>query len=388
LGSGPITLSDGTLTWSGTNVSDVSSQLQIGTGGGTLDTNGNDVSLANGFGGSGPVTKTGAGTLTLNAANGSYGNQLVVHQGTVLVPAGKSVTTPVEIASGGTLNCDGGTLGGGVTNQGGTADGAPGAPTNVGASAGFENATLSFTPGVANCYPLSYTVSGGGLSWSVNSSPATLSGLTANHAYTFTLTATNPIGSASAGSNTITAEPYDPSVSIGSPANGAAYRYGQTVDAGYGCQDGTGGPGVSSCTGTISSGVAVNTKAPGRHTFTVTATSLDGLRTSATVTYTVLAPPNSFKIKSVRANRKGTITVSLSSLREPGIVTVTERATKVPQFIVRKHVRSEPTLKFTVPASKRLRALLKHHGVTVRLTIAYTPTNGVTRDLVTSTRLK
>ena len=62
LGSGPITLSDGTLTWSGTNASDVSSQLQIGSGGGTLDTTGNDVSFANGFGGSGPVTKTGAGT--------------------------------------------------------------------------------------------------------------------------------------------------------------------------------------------------------------------------------------------------------------------------------------------------------------------------------------
>jgi hypothetical protein len=215
-----------------------------------------------------------------------------------------------------------------------------------------------------------------------------LSGLTANHAYTFTLTATNPIGSASAGSNTITAEPYDPSVSIGSPANGATYKYGQTVDAVYGCQDGTGGLGISSCAGTIASGAAVNTRAPGQHTFTATATSLDGLSTSSTVTYTVLAPPNSFKIKSVRANRKGMITVSLSSLPEPGTVTVTERVTKVPHFSVRESVGSKPTLKFTVSASKRLRALLKHRRVTVRLTIAYTPTNGVTRDLVTSIRLK
>jgi hypothetical protein len=120
----------------------------------------------------------------------------------------------------------------------------------------------------------------------------------------------------------------------------------------------------------------------------VTATSVDGLSSSSTITYTVLAPQNRFTVKSVRANRKGAITVSLSSLPEPGTVTVTERATKVPQFTVHETVGSKPTLKFTVPASKRLKGLLKRGGVTVRLPIAYTPTNGIARDLVTSTHLK
>jgi autotransporter-associated beta strand protein len=388
LGTGPVALNNGTLTWSGANTSDISSKLQIGSGGGTLDTNGNDATFANSFGGGGPLTKTGAGTLTLNAASGSYGNEVVVNQGTVLVPASKSVTTPVLIDSGGALNCDGGTLSGGVTNDGGTATGAPDAPTSVTASPGFENATLSFTAGTANCYPLSYTVSGGGLSWSPSSSPATLSGLSGSHAYTFTITATNPIGSASASSNQIIAEPYDPAVSISSPVNGVAYAYGQKVDAGYSCQDGTGGLGIQSCTGPAASGSALSTTAPGQHTFTVTATSLDGLTASTSVTYTVLAPANSFKVKSVKASRNGTITVSLSSLPDPGTVIVTERAANVPPFSVRKKVGSKPTLTFSVPASEWLKARLKHQGIAVKLRIAYTPANGTTRRVVTSIHLK
>ena len=55
LGDGPITLNDGTLTWSN-GASDLSAQLQIGSGGGTLDSNGYDLSFANSVGGSGPLT--------------------------------------------------------------------------------------------------------------------------------------------------------------------------------------------------------------------------------------------------------------------------------------------------------------------------------------------
>jgi hypothetical protein len=75
LGNGPITLNDGTLTWTDGNTSDVSSQLQIGAGGGTVDSNGNGLSFANSVGGSGPLTKTGDGTLTLNAPSGTYGDR-------------------------------------------------------------------------------------------------------------------------------------------------------------------------------------------------------------------------------------------------------------------------------------------------------------------------
>jgi autotransporter-associated beta strand protein len=388
LGNGPITLNDGTLTWN-SDTSDVSSQLQIGAGGGTLDSGGNDLSFANSVAGSGPLTKTGLGTLTLNAPSGTYGSRIVVQQGSVAVPAGTAVTTPVAIDSGGTLNCDDGTLTGGVTNNGGTATGAPGPLSAVTATPGFEAATLNFTEAAPNCYPISYRVTDGGLSWTPASSPATLSGLTGNQSYTFTLTATNPIGSASSSSNTITAGPFDPSVAISSPANGASFSYGQIVDAGFSCQEGTGGLGIQSCVGSTPLGFALRMTAPGQHTFTVTATSLDGLTASTTVTYTVLAPPNSFKVRSVRANRAGTITISLSSLPDPGRIVATARVTKLPAFSVRKSVGTTATLTFTLPASKRLKALLKkHRSVSVKLTIAYTPINGTTRNLVRSIRVK
>ena len=111
--------------------------------------------------------------MTLNAVNGGYGNRLVVHQGTVLVPAGKSVRRRVEIASGPPWTAMAVRSAVASRTRAATAVGAPGAPTKVVASAGFKNATLSFTPGAANCYPLNYPESGGGLSWSVNSSPET-----------------------------------------------------------------------------------------------------------------------------------------------------------------------------------------------------------------------
>jgi hypothetical protein len=297
--------------------------------------------------------------------------------------------TPVSIDSGGTLNCNDGTLSGGVTDNGGTATGAPGALSGVTATPGFESATLDFTEPAPNCHPLTYNVAGGGLSWTPGSSPAALTGLTGNQSYTFTLTATNPIGSVSASSNTITAEPFDPVVSISSPPNGATYGYGQSVTTGYACQEGSGGVGIKTCTGPVPAGAALDTTAPGQHTFTVTATSLDGLTATTTVTYTVLPPSNSFTVRSVKANRSGTITVSLRSLTEPGRIVATGRATKVPAFSVRESIGSKATLTFKLPASKRLKALLKkHRSVTVKVTLAYTPTNGTRRSVVRSVRVK
>ena len=51
LGSGTITLNGGGLQWTG-NTTDMSSRLgALGTSGGTLDTNGNNVAFANGLSG-------------------------------------------------------------------------------------------------------------------------------------------------------------------------------------------------------------------------------------------------------------------------------------------------------------------------------------------------
>lgn len=93
---------------------------------------------------------------------------------------------------------------------------APGAPTGVTATAGAGQATVSFTaPSSTGGSPITgYTVtsSPGGITASGASSPITVSGLTNGTAYTFTVTATNAIGTgpASAPSNSVTPT-YSPS---------------------------------------------------------------------------------------------------------------------------------------------------------------------------------
>lgn len=78
-----------------------------------------------------------------------------------------------------------------------------------------------------------------------------------------------------------------PSVSITTPASGAAYEPGQSVTASYSC---TAAPGaiIASCTGPVASGAAVSAAAAGTHTFTVTGADSYGQTSSAATTYTVL----------------------------------------------------------------------------------------------------
>ncbi len=392
--TGTLTLNDGILSWGPYNPADddVSGQLAIGPGGGTLDTNGNNVTFASSIAGSGNLLKTGSGTLTLNASGG-YGRQLAVQGGSVTVPANVTVSTPITVGSGSSLSCDGGTLSGGVNNLGGTLSGAPDAPDSVTASPGYDAATVSFTPGTANCYPVSYTAStSGGLSWGPSaSSPIALTGLAGNASYAFTVTEINPVGSASASSNTIvTEQPSPPVASISSPTNGTTYAQGQAVTASYTCQDGTGGTGIQSCTGPVTSGSAIDTSAPGQHTFTVTATSRDGFTASTTVTYTVAspaAPPNTSTIKSIKVGSTSAITVSLASLHGPGTVTATVRAPGVRAFSVRKSVGSGSTLKFVIQPSKSLKAKLKHKKLTAKLAITYTPKGGKPRTITKTVKL-
>jgi autotransporter-associated beta strand protein len=106
-----------TLRWATSNTADISfengsSQIRIGDGvTATFDTNGNNVTLGTAFdlGASqtGAVTKSGAGTLTLTAAN-SYTGATTVNEGTLILGngtnnTGLSDTNEVIIASGATL---------------------------------------------------------------------------------------------------------------------------------------------------------------------------------------------------------------------------------------------------------------------------------------------
>jgi len=82
-----------------------------------------------------------------------------------------------------------------------------------------------------------------------------------------------------------------PSVAISSPANGAAFVRGQQVQTTFACSDGTGGPGIESCrdsNGASGPHGTLNTSTAGTHSYTVTATSIDGAQKTASVTYSVM----------------------------------------------------------------------------------------------------
>jgi fibronectin-binding autotransporter adhesin len=105
-GTGTITLDGGGLQWATGTATDISSRLAaLGAGGGTFDTNGNDVTLASGLTGVGGLTKAGAGTLTLGGAS-TYGGATTVNGGTLQAGAVNafSASSAVTVAAGATLD--------------------------------------------------------------------------------------------------------------------------------------------------------------------------------------------------------------------------------------------------------------------------------------------
>ncbi len=90
------------------------------TGAGTIDTNGNAVSIAGQITGAGNLTKAGAGTLTLTATSTGTGS-VAVNAGTLSISgAGAIASTAISTSAGAVLATDGGALASGsiVTNAG------------------------------------------------------------------------------------------------------------------------------------------------------------------------------------------------------------------------------------------------------------------------------
>lgn len=103
---------------------------------------------------------------------------------------------------------------------------------------------------------------------------------------------TNYNGASDNGSGCFTVpEPGAPTAAISSPVDNAYFSPGQQVSAGYGCTEASGGPGIASCSGPVANGAAIDTSSLGPHSFTVVATSRDGLSTPVVVQYVVAAPP-------------------------------------------------------------------------------------------------
>lgn len=104
----------------------------------------------------------------------------------------------------------------------------------------------------------------------------------------FTFSASDGTTASAPASTTITVAAAPPSVVISSPGNGGSYTQGTTINASYSCTAGAGTT-LSSCTGSVTNGAAINTRTPGTHEFTVTATDSDGQDGAQSLTYAVTA---------------------------------------------------------------------------------------------------
>ena len=127
-GTGMVTLNGGGLQWAVGNTVDVSGILNpFGSGGATLDTNGNNVTLAGPLTGAGGLTKQGAGALTLLGTNTYQGNT-IVSSGTLYVDG--SNASPTTTVNAGALLGGVGVIHGSVVNGGFVSPGdAPGTLT-------------------------------------------------------------------------------------------------------------------------------------------------------------------------------------------------------------------------------------------------------------------
>ena len=141
------------------------------------------------------------------------------------------------------------------------------------------------------------------------SPPAEASSVTGSLSCSTSATPTSPVGSygvsncsglTAPGYNVIynyagssyTTTPLAPTASISSPSTGGSYTVGQVVPTSFGCTEGGGGPGISTCVdsnGASSPSGSLTTTSPGSFTYTVTATSGDGQTGTASISYSVAA---------------------------------------------------------------------------------------------------
>jgi hypothetical protein len=174
-----------------------------------------------------------------------------------------------------------------------------GTATDVGTGRAYNNgaATVTFTaPTYTGNTPITgYTVtsSPGGFTGTGASSPITVTGLQSSTSYTFTVTATNSVGTSapSSASNSITATTVPQAPTIGTATAGDAsatvtYTAGATGGSAVTAYTATSSPG--SLTGTGASPITVSGLSNGTaYTFTVTATNANGTSAASSASNSV-----------------------------------------------------------------------------------------------------
>jgi hypothetical protein len=180
-----------------------------------------------------------------------------------------------------------------TAGSGTTSPAAPSAPTGVNATAGVGSAAVSFVVPNANGSPITgYTVTSnpGNFTAGGTSSPITVPGLTNGTAYSFTVTATNAIGTgaASSPSNAVT-----PRTTPSAPSSVVATAGDGTASVAFTAPTSNGGSAITSYTVTATPGTATGsgTASPitvsgltngTSYTFTVTATNAAGTGAAST----------------------------------------------------------------------------------------------------------
>ena len=110
-----------------------------------------------------------------------------------------------------------------------------------------------------------------------------------------------------------------PTAEISSPQPGGTYKKGETVPTSFSCTESELGPGLASCldsNGSSSPG-HLDTSSRGPHTYTVTATSKNGLTGTAQIEYTVTAPERPLTVQT-EGTGSGAVTSSPAGISCPG----------------------------------------------------------------------
>ena len=108
--SNGVTFDNGTLQFLNSFTLASTRTLTLNAGGGTIDTNGNDATVAQAIGGAGGLTKTGIGTLVLSGAS-AYSGGTTVSGGILRLGAGGSLlSTGALTMTGGTFDLNGQSL--------------------------------------------------------------------------------------------------------------------------------------------------------------------------------------------------------------------------------------------------------------------------------------
>lgn len=381
-GSGAFGLPNGEIAAGG--AADAGGQAGLTSTGNTSDKGG---------GGGGAASGSSGGALGAGGAADSGGT-----------PGGPGTAGAFGLGGnggGGTANTTGGGGGGGyqgggggggggasIGDQGGGGGGGGGscyalAPTACRASSSFPGVTITYTlpdttaPTVSIASPAANAVYSMGASVAASYACADETGgsglarcqapvpsgaaidTSTPGAHAFTVTAVDNAGNATSQTvDYVVAAPAPPTISVLSPAPGHKYQPGQRVRARYTCQDGTNGPGIKSCVGTVRTGALINTQSLGKLKFTVTATSKDGQTTSKTITYRVVqplvmsSPVYLVSIKGQQSSWTFTQLVSVSHtqptctrLGTPLCVTTPQSKHKQPKIIVRSPLTDDQTLR-------------------------------------------